>query len=241
MRFAEQDRRVMFNSMQHSQQLQKFLMRRRGYGAPLTEVRDLFSDLSRGAFSSLLISARARGQIVLEDDMVRLDVEKADIRTSIKDVVWKDIRMLRTFTVKQVCEDTGLSSKAVTEALRAFCNQGLVSRSPKVVCKPTTYHLESDSVARPMILTRSTGKAAGVYEVLMTFTSPFSIYELKRALRGKGVEVSDRYLKELMASWRDAGIVSVTRERSHRGQRNEYVVVDRRPRPAVFRRNGRRP
>ena len=241
MRLEEQDRRVVFNTTSPSQQLQKFLFKQPANSASMEDVREIFSDLSKGAFRSLLYSARARGYITIgEDDVVRLQVDQSDIRTSIRDIVWKYIRILKNnFTVAQVCDDTGLKAKAVVEALRTFADQGLVVRSPKKVAMPTKYTLVSDSVSRPCDRRKSGSKATQVHEVLVHMKGEFSIGDLKDALAKAGVEVSNRYLRELLQSWRESGIVGVVNEDKGWGQRNVYTVLERKERPSVFRK-GRR-
>ena len=59
------------------------------------------------------------------------------------------------------------------------------------------------------------------------------------ALAKAGVEVSNRYLRELLQSWRESGIVGVVNEDKGWGQRNVYTVLERKERPSVFRK-GRR-
>lgn len=235
MRLEEQDRRVVFNTTSTSQQLQKYLFKQPSCSASVEDVREIFSDLSQGAFRSLLYSARARGYITIEDETVTLDVDRSDIRTCIRDIVWKDIRILKVFTAAQVCDDTGLRSKAVVEALRTFVEQGLVVRSPKKVAMPTTYTLVSDSVVRPCDRRKPSSKATQVHKVLVDMKGEFSINDLKSALSREGVEISNRYLRELLQAWRDVGIVGVCNEGKTWGQRNVYTVLDRGARPSVFK------
>ena len=231
MQLGEQDRRVLFGTHQSSQQLQKYLMKRPNYTASISDVRDVFSDLSKGAFNSLLISARTRGQIEIKGDSIRLDISAADIRDSYMDIIWKDIRMLKSFTIKQVCEDTGLSERKVQNVLYTFHQQGLVSRSRKVVGKPTVYTLLSDEILRPLAGNKRKFTADVIFEMTTKFSSPFCRADIQKKLKEEGISVSDNYVRDLLVQWHQAGLLTVYGP-DRQGVTKRYVNISDKERPS---------
>ena len=242
MRFAEQDRRVMFCTPRPAQQLQRFLARRSTHSAPLQEVRDLFSDLSRGAFMSLMISSRRRGLITFDDEVVTLD--RPDIQPSYADVIWKDIRMLRTFTFRDVVEDTGINEHTVRKHLAAFVRQGLVEKRRTSVLTPAMYVLLSDSVVRPLARRpRGSTVADMIYSIVRSTSGLFSRATVEDELRRHGVVVERRYVSEMLRRLCTLGFVERLddgrRGCAARYERRMDMPADRPILPTVFQ-GGRR-
>lgn len=235
MRLGEQDRRVLFASHLPSQQLQRYLFKRPGHSAAVEEVKEVFSDLSRGAFTSLLYSAKARGYIRIEGNEILLDVDKSDIRTTIREVVWKDIRIQKVFTLAQIVDDTGLAYDEVRGAVQDFCRDGLVSRSKRIVSKPTVYTLIVDSPVRP-IMRKKENAADRAFSIASSYGSrPFTRAALQQDLETAGFPVTTTYANVLIAQWCKAGMIRRSCSSNDRTPHYIWCAEERAKRPMVYR------
>lgn len=231
MRLDAQDRHTLFMTPLPVQQLQKFLFKRQGHYASVEEIRELFSDLSKGAFNSMLISAKARGIIKSEGNTVTLVIEHTDIQTSYTDIIWKDIRILKTFTVSQIREDTGLSKDKIRTVLRTFCDQNLIVRGERKHGFETSYTLATDAITRPVNKKKTKPCLADrVYEVVQTFEGPFTREDINAALNIMKIKVSEKYLKELIVQWKYEGIIEGCTDVKP-GVFKHYRLISDRPRP----------
>lgn len=242
MRLDAQDRSALFGCSLPAHQLQKILFKRPGFKAPASEVRELFSDLSKGQYLSMLIGLQGKGVVTMSDDEIILDVDKATLKDCNLDIVWRDIRMLKSFAVADIVIDTGLSPRAIREALRVFAKQGLIKPVTEALPgKARTYNLISSEIIRPVApRITSGGLSDKVFETVQSLEQPFFRSELTAALQERKIEVSSRYVKELLAQWIKVGILEEDGERSNPHARIRYRFVGGSNRPSVQKKGDRK-
>lgn len=214
MRLDEQDRIALFSSQQPAQQLQRFLVKRPGRTASVSEIRDIFSDLSKGAFNSLLISSKTRGYIRFEGNNIVLSSDQVEIHMTNSDIVWKDIRLLKRFTARQICEDTNLTYDQVRNAISTMCKQDLLGRIT-TPGKATIYYLKTDSVIRPLQKRKKKFLADTVFQHAKNLRQPFASFQLFDSLKRAKVKVSEKYVRELLAQWKYEDLIVETALANH--------------------------
>ena len=197
------DRTVMFGTSVISHQMQLYLMKRPGYRAAGKEFRMVFSDLSKAAFSSAVISLKAKGIIDIEGDDVVIFPEKVTIPGMILDRCWKAMRMERRFTVESIVNLTGYSPTQVREAIRRMIEQQAVKVLSKTARQPAVYQVALESVARP---SRSRGRQSGS-KVQKAWLLIRRIESFTFADISMRCNISSRYAKELIQSFRNAGYI----------------------------------
>ena len=203
MNASADDREVMFGTSVISHQMQLYLMKRPGCRASGKDFRLVFSDLSKAAFSSAVISLKAKGIIDIDGDEIVIFPDKATIPGIILDRCWKAMRIERRFTVESIVNLTGYTSVQVREAIRRMIEQQAIEVVYKTARKPAVYQVVVDSVVRPAKKRiRSTKSMVQKAWYLARRLGSFSFLDLS-AICG----ISNRYSKELIQAFRKAGCI----------------------------------
>lgn len=235
MRLNSLERRKLFTAILPAHQLQKYLFKQPGYSASLEDLQEVFSDLSRASYLSMLFQLKAKGIIEIGKEAITLNVEKADLGERNIDIVWRDIRMLKTFTVDDIVSDTGLTGNAVREAIRVFIKQELIKPIEEAKPgKPRRYNLISSEIFRPVTPKKNFGALSDkVFEAVKKMPQPFYRAQLTAVLKEKKIEASPRYVKELLRQWLDMGILVEDGKRNDPHGRIRYRFVEGSVRPRV--------
>ncbi len=237
MRLDAQSRQVLFNATAEPQQLQKYLFKQKGYSASMSEVKDIFSDISKAAFLSMLFSLKGRRVIEITGDRIYLNVDMADIKTTTVDIVWKDVKLLKVFTRCDIEKDTGIETVKVREALRVLIKEGLIRRTSRKEGRNYVYQLiTTDSCRHSPKKQQKSSKAEKVFKAAKSLEQPFMMSDLKHYMAEHHISASDRYVKELFKQWLNLGVIAEANARTNPHQRILYQVVDNK-RPAVFKEN----
>ena len=197
------DREVIFGTPVISYQIQLYLLKCPECRTSGKNLRMTFSDLSKAAFTTAMISLESKGIVAIDGMDVVLVPEKVNIRGVILNRCWKAMRIERKFTVKSITELTGYNHKQVREAIRSLTKQkaiGIVFKAPR---KPVVYQVITDSVLRPApekkrqsdSLVQRAWKLAGKL-------GSFSFADLSEICK-----ISNRYAKELISAFKSSGYI----------------------------------
>ncbi len=231
-------RRTLFGTTLPSYQLQKFLMKQPEHRATKTEVRKVFSDLSKGSFLSMLIQAKTKEIIIENGEYIELNVDKYSAKTTAGDVIWRDIRMLKVFKRKDIELDTGFSNETVRWYIRKFLQQGLIVSNTEKKGVERTYTLISNEVLRPVPKTkRKKGVADRVFKVAKNLQR-FTQSSLMAALKKRRITVSEPYVRQLIYQWKQNGNIEEAFARSNRNQEITYQFIEGTKRPAIAKYKG---
>lgn len=235
MQLDGQNRQVLFNATSEPQQLQKFLFKQKDYTATMDELKDIFSDISKAAFLSMLFSLKGRRVIEITGDRVYLNVDMADIKTTTVDIVWKDAKLLKVFTRIDIEKDTGIAPVKIREALRVLTKEGLIRKHSRQGNNYPVYQLiTTESCRKPPKRQRKNSKAEKIFNLARKLNQPFRMTELKQCMAEHHISASDGYVKQLFKQWLNLGVIAEANTRTNPYQRILYKVVDSK-RPAVFK------
>ena len=201
MKLGATEREALFGTSILSHQMQLDLLKRPGYRAGGKDLREVFSDLSKAAFSSVVISLQTRGIVVIEGKDVIILPEKASIPGVILDRCWKAMRIEGNFTVESIVNLTGYTPVQVREAIRQLLKQEAVKVIFKKPRLPAVYKVVTSEVVRPA--TRRERQPCSMVQkawYLIRRLASFSFADIS-AICG----MSSRYAKELVQSFKKAG------------------------------------
>ena len=198
------EREVLFGTSVITYQMQIYLLKRPGYRANGKEFRTVFSDLSKAAFTSAVISLETRGIIAPDGEDVIIFPDKASIRGIILDRCWKAMHIEKRFTVSSICDLTGYTPEQVREAIRRFLIQGAVRTVLKVPFKPAVYEVVKDAAIRPV--SRKRRHTGSLVENAWCFVRKASSFSFQDLVEKCGM--SSRYAKDLVMMFKKAGVIS---------------------------------
>lgn len=213
------DREILFGTPLPTKQIELYLAKQQNCTSSISDLRNAFADLSAGCFHSALIALKTRGVIETEGDSISL-VGGGDTGLSKSDMVWKAIRIERSFTVDRIASMTGLSITTVRHILNSFEKENIVRAVSRSKGKPTVYLFASEAVVRPKKKSKRTGtESESIWNAVRSMRKDFTVQNLAKKLKAG----NDRYVRMLVRQYRQDGLI-------------ELAYVDRNPsKPKVYR------
>lgn len=229
MRLDALARRALFNTDIQSHQLQKFLFKKPDLTAELEEIEEIFSDISKGSLMSTIFTLSGKNIIEVKGKKISLIADKMTATTLKCDIVWKDIKLLKTFTSFDIQRDTGFDIKAIRGILRRMAMQGLITAAPAKSGTVKTFTLTSDAALRPISQKKKRAVLADkVFKALKTDEADFTLKTAKQLLATLDIDITQRYLATLIRQWEKDGSIEAV-ENIDRKYKTYRIISPKRP------------
>lgn len=153
MPISRSEREILFGTSVIYRQMQKFIASRKE--CTVTQLREVFPEISRGNFYSSLVHLTVRDKLVERDgDVLRYLGEVGDIRGSASDRVWKAAQILRTFTNPQLAKTADVTVQYALHLTKAWTLKGVLREvgREKTGKHLKIYMITSDSPLRPTVM-----------------------------------------------------------------------------------------
>lgn len=216
MNMSREDRDNLFGTSNILDQMALFLISQPKHMAKESYMRIVFSDVSSGMFLSSLISLETRGAIIRQDGIIKAVEENIGIRGHLSDSLWKVARMEKVFTIKVLSDYVPEASRAfIRELIQDWISLGAVKKTGVLKDKRSNiFTVVKDSPIRPkkdVGWHRPSDLVDGIWGMVQDFGSrreTFTSLDISARL-----DVSKRYLSDLLRQWRSAGYIEVVTDK----------------------------
>ena len=245
MTLGKSERAVIYGSDSMHVQMGRWLLNRPDRMATISELRDFFSDVSAGAFYSVLSTLIARRIVSIEGETVTMSAEQISLaRGERSDMVWRAVRILKVFTAKEIQKLLPeLPRRTVLDILSALVDAGAIKRDGRSSKNETVFRLITDAKVRPVFRKeRAPGKVDVIWDIIRDFgSSVWTSGDIKADERWVQIGAAPRYLEELLRQWRGEGIIEeVDAETRSRREPKKYRTAGDGNRSIVFTHYGRK-
>lgn len=213
MSLGKSERAVIYGSESIYVQVERWLLNRPDKMATITEMREFFYDISVGAFFSVLSVLSTRKIIKIDGDNVVMSADAiTQNRGERSDNVWRAIRILKVFTVKEIQKLLPEYSKpTIYSIIDELIKAEAVIREGRNAKNEIIYRLISDSKIRP-IHTTANKKASRKVDVIWSIITSFkdnvwTSNSIKSDKRWTESGATSKYLEELLRQWRGEGVI----------------------------------
>lgn len=213
MSLGKSERAVIYGSESIYVQVERWLLNRPDKMATITEMREFFYDISVGAFFSVLSVLSTRKIIKIDGDNVVMSADAiTQNRGERSDNVWRAIRILKVFTVKEIQKLLPEYSKpTIYSIIDELIKAEAVIREGKNAKNEIIYRLISDSKIRP-IHTTANKKVSRKVDVIWSIITSFkdnvwTSNSIKSDKRWTESGATSKYLEELLRQWRGEGVI----------------------------------
>lgn len=213
MSLGKSERAVIYGSESIYVQVERWLLNRPDKMATITEMREFFFDISVGAFFSVLSVLSTRKIIKIDGDNVVMSADAiTQNRGERSDNVWRAIRILKVFTVKEIQKLLPEYSKpTIYSIIDELIKAEAVIREGRNAKNEIIYRLISDSKIRP-IHTTANKKVSRKVDVIWSIITSFkdnvwTSNSIKSDKRWTESGATSKYLEELLRQWRGEGVI----------------------------------
>ena len=150
MSISREDRRILFNTESLLDQMKLFLLSQPGYECMESRMREVFGDISTGAFLSSLIALEKREIIHRSYGQIRINPESVSIKGRMADQLWRAARLEGVFSIRRLSTYVPeMGRTSINNLIRQWLLFGCVIDTGKREGKGCIYKFVSPSPIRP--------------------------------------------------------------------------------------------
>lgn len=219
-------RTEIFNTPILSEQILKFISGKPNHSCTLAEVREVFSDISRGYYASTISALHAKGAVIIDEEIIRLGREVSR-RGHASDRCWRAVRLCKIFTTSQIRELVpDLTIIQIRDIVHKFAKSEAVKAVGRDNNRQRIYQCISDSNIRPLIPNPNKKRGAKVdamWTIANRYTEEGRYFTVNDIAKETGLTYG--YCRNVILQWRGEGVIEDIVPDRRRGQLALYKVI----------------